>query len=209
MTKKIQRMMKKTQKIGIDLDNTVADFLAVATPLLKKHYGLEPDFNRLAYKIEEIFGIDPKNRPPGMLRNLLEGDRLFRNLPPLEEGIEQLTHKIAERDVKTNIYMITARTPTDIVVEDTLYWLHNNGFIFTDVFFTDNKADLCKAAGIDVMIEDELGHIFALIKAGIRVVVRDQPWNNSRTLEYFEQKGQVKRARTWREILHATEEFLQ
>ena len=201
--------MNRIQRVGIDLDNTVADFLTVATPLIKEHYGLEPDFNRSVYKIEEVFGIDPKKRPPGMLRDLLEGGRLFRNLPPLEEGIGQLTHEIAERDTKTNIYMITARTPTGIIVEDTMYWLHNNGFIFTDVFFTDNKADLCKAARIDVMVEDELGHIFALVKAGISVVVRDQPWNNGGVLEYFEQAGQVKRARTWREILHATEEFLQ
>ena len=127
----------------------------------------------------------------------------------MEEGIGQLTHEIVERDAKTKIYMITARTPTEIIVEDTMYWLHNNGFVFTDVFFTDKKADLCTAARIDVMVEDELGHIFALVKAGISVVVRDQPWNSGGILDHFEQRGQVKRARTWREILHATEEFLQ
>ena len=78
--------MDRIQKVGIDLDNTVADFLATATPLMKEHYGLEPDFNKSVYKIEEIFGIDPKNRPPGMLRDLLEGGRLFITYLPWRKG---------------------------------------------------------------------------------------------------------------------------
>lgn len=196
-------------KVGIDLDNTVADFMSTATPLFKEYYGLEPDFTRPVYAIEEIFGISPHNRPPRMVETLFEGKHLFRELPPLGEGIGQLAHKILDREEKTNVYIITARTPTDIIVEDTMYWLRNNGFVFTDVFFTSSKADLCKAMGMDVMMEDEIGHILALVKAGIRVVVRDQPWNSTRLLDHFENKGRVKRAYNWQEMLHATEEFLQ
>ena len=197
------------QKIGIDLDNTVADFFTVATPLIKEYYGLEPDFSKPVYRIEEAFGINPDKRPAGMIKDLLEKKNLFRHLPPLDAGIGELTHSIQALGEKINIYMITARTPTDIIVEDTMYWLHTNGFVFTDIFFTDDKANLCKAMGIDVMMEDELGHILSIVQTGIRVVVRDQPWNSNGILDHFEQKGQVKRATNWHEMLHATEEFLQ
>ena len=196
-------------KIGIDLDNTVADFFTIAAPLIKEHYGLEPDFSKPVYRIEEVFGINPDKRPPGMIRDLLEKGNLFRHLPPLDVGIGGLTHGIQAREEKINIYMITARTPTDIIVEDTMYWLHANGFVFTDVFFTADKANLCKAVGIDVMMEDELGHILPIVQTGIRVIVRDQPWNDNGILEHFEKKGQVKRATSWQQMLQATEEFLQ
>lgn len=196
-------------KIGIDLDNTVADFLSVATPLIKEYYGLEPDFSKPVYKIEEAFGIIPDNRPSGIIKDLAEKRNLFRHLPPLDEGIGGLTHGIRARKEQVNIYMITARSPTDLIVEDTMYWLHTNGFVFTDVFFTSDKANLCKAMGIDVMMEDELGHILSIVQTGIRVVVRDQPWNSNGILDHFEQKGQIKRATNWHEMLHATEEFLQ
>ena len=196
-------------KIGIDLDNTVADFFTVAAPLIKDYYGLEPDFKRPVYSIEEAFGIHPDHRPPGMTKDLLEKRNLFRHLPPLDVGIGGLTHGIQALGEKINIYVITARTPTDIIVEDTMYWLHTNGFVFTDIFFTSEKANLCKFMNIDVMMEDELGHILSLVQTGIRVVVRDQPWNNGGVLDHFENKGQVKRATNWHEMLHATEEFLK
>ncbi len=202
-------MSKKIQRIGIDLDNTVADFMATAVPLIKKHYGLEPDFSKPVYSIEEVFGINPITRPPGFKKLLYEELHLFRNLPKLEEDIEQLTHKLMSRDVDTKIYIITARTSSQVIMNDTIHWLESNDFKFTDVFFTSDKANICKATGIDVMIEDEIGQVLSLIETNVSVVVRDQPWNNNGPLLHFENKGQVKRAYNWHEMYNATEEFLK
>ena len=183
--------------------------MAAAIPLLKEHYNLDPDFSKSVYRIEEVFGINPKARPEGLRELLYEGLNLFRNLPKLEEDIEQLTHKLAARVVDTKIYMITSRTPSRIIVEDTMYWLENHDFKFTDVFFTDDKASICEAAGIHVMIEDELGQVLSLVETNVGVVVRDQPWNSNGALSHFEDKGRVKRAYNWQEMYNATEEFLQ
>ena len=202
-------MPKKIQKVGIDLDNTVVDFMAGAIPLIKKHYGLEPDFSKPVNRIEEVFGMTPETRPAGLREFLYEELNLFRNLPKLEEDIEQLTHKLILRNVETKVYMITARTPSPVIVEDTTHWLKSNGFKFTDVFFTDDKASVCKAVGIDVMIEDELGQVLSLVETNISVVIRDQPWNSSGALDHFESKGQVKRVHNWQEMYNATEEFLR
>jgi len=182
--------------------------MAVATPLLKEHFNLEPDFSKPVYTIEEAFGINPKARPAGLREIVYEGLNLFLNLPKLEKDIEQLTHKLISRDIETKVYMITARTPSQVIVEDTMNWLENNDFKFTDVFFSSDKASICKAVGIDVMIEDELGQVLSLINTHVSVVVRDQPWNNTGLLEHFERKGQVKRAYTWQQMYSATEEFL-
>ncbi len=201
-------MSRKIQRVGIDIDNTIADFMSVAIPLLKEHYNLEPDFSKPVYKVEEVFGINPKARPAGLTELLYEGLNLFRNLPKIEKDIEQLTHKLISRDVDTKVYMITARSNTQVIVDDTMHWLEKNGFKFTDVFFTDDKANICKAAGIDVMIEDELGQVLALVQTNVSVVVRDQPWNSGGILEHFEHKGQVKRAYSWQQMYNATEEFL-
>ena len=201
-------MTKKIQRIGIDLDNTVADFMTGAIPLIKEHYGLEPDFSKPVFRIEEVFGMTPETRPPLFRETLYEGLRLFRNLPKLEEDIEQLTHKLSSRDIDTRIYMITARTPSQIIVDDTMHWLEANDFKFTDVFFTNDKVGICEAARIDVMIEDEVGQVLKLIQTNVNVVVRDQPWNNTGLLDHFERKGQVKRAYSWQQMYNATEEFL-
>ena len=201
-------MSKKIQRVGIDIDNTVADFMSVATPLLKEHFNLEPDFSKPVYAIEEVFGINPKARPPGLRETLYEGLNLFLNLPKLEKDIEQLTHKLISRDIETKVYMITARSPSQIIVEDTMNWLENNDFKFTDVFFSKDKASICKAIGIDVMIEDELGQVLSLVETHVSVVVRDQPWNRRGPLEHFESKGQVKRAYNWEQMYNATEEYL-
>lgn len=202
-------MAKKINRVGIDLDNTVADFMAAAIPLIKKHYGLEPDYSKPVTRIDEVFGVNSKTQLAGFKEVLYEGLNLFRTLPKLEEDIEQLTHKLVARDINTKVYIITARPSSQIIVEDTMRWLENHGFKFTDVFFTDDKASICKAADIDVMIEDDLGQVLSLVETNISVVIRDQPWNNGGDLDPFESKGQVKRVHNWKEMYNATEEYLK
>lgn len=202
-------MSLKIQRVGIDLDNTVADFLTTAIPLLKEHYGLEPDFNKVVYKIEEVFGLTQETRLSDIQETLYEGLHLFRDLPKLEKNIEQLTHKLISREINTKIYIITSRTPSKIIVDDTLHWLHSNNFKFTDIFFTDNKTNLCKIIGIDVMIEDEVGQTLSLAKENINVVIRDHPWNRHNILIPFEKQRIIKRQDNWQNMLYETEEFLK
>jgi len=208
----------KPLRIGLDLDNTFTDFIAGAAPLIKEHYGLEPDLTKQVYRIEEVFGLTPETRPPEMKEVLFEGLHVFRHLPLLEEDSYQLTHGLASLGVK--IYIITARTPSPTIVEDTYFWLKENNFVYDDVFFTDYKAQLCSLIGVTAMLEDELGHIYDLIRGGTNVVVLDQPWNRqlSKT-EYFhtyrdsrgvvstDHQGKCVRVHNWRDALRVLEEF--
>lgn len=202
--------MKKIQRIGIDLDSTVADYLKGAVPLLKEHYGLVPDFTRTAYTIEEVFGMTKETRPEGMREFLYEELHLFRHLPKLEEDNEMLTVRLKRDGIK--VYFITARSGAPTIREDTLFWLDDNGFQYDDVFHLDEKADFCKQARIKIMYEDEVGQILRLQEARIDTVIRNQPWNVDlpRDYNYLERKrGRQTRVDNWQEAYDAIKEYLR
>ena len=199
------------KRVGIDLDNTVADYMRGAIPLLKEHYGLEPDYSKTVWKIEEVFGLTSETRPPCMRKKLYEDLHLFKHLPMIEKDSNLLSWEI-QRTLGAKVYFITARSSTDVIVKDTLFWLSANGFVYDDIFFTDEKHNLCRSMDINVMIEDEMGQLINLINHGIDVVIPDKPWNrhlpeDPRSIE--RKKGRAARVQNWRQAFRATEEFLQ
>jgi len=197
------------KRIGIDLDGTVADYMAGAIPLLKEHYGLEPDWSTNAYRIEEVFGLTKETRPVGMRENLYEKLHLFRNLPKKEPDIEMHTHLLKERGYK--VYFITARTACPIVRKDTKDWLDEHNFKYDDIFHVEDKAQLCKLMRIPVMLEDEVMQIGNLQRNNINIVVPDQPWNQHLPDDphHIERKrGRIRRVYNWREADAAIEELL-
>ena len=203
-------MKKKIQRVGIDLDGTVADFLTPAIPLLKEHYGLEPDFTKPAYRIEEVFGLTKETRPEGMREFLIEELHLFRHLPKLEDDVEKLTVRLKQDGIK--VYFVTARDGSHMIREDTLIWLDKNGFQYDDVFHVEDKGDFCKQARIKVMYEDEIGQISCLQKARIDTVIRNQPWNVNlpRDYNHLERKrGRQTRVDNWQEAHAAIKEYLK
>ncbi len=193
------------KRVGIDIDGTVANYLQGAAPLLKEHYGLEPDFSQPAYTIDELFGLTEETRPRGLQKHLYENLHLFRHLPTRERDSHQLSWEI-QRTLGAKVYFITARSPTPVVEEDTLFWLTYNGFTFDEVFFTKDKAQLCREMKVDVIIEDEIKHLVGLIAAGIDVVIPNQPWND---LPLPSGPGRIVRVDNWREAFQAVEEFLK
>lgn len=193
------------KRVGIDLDGTVANYLHGAVPLLKEYYGLEPDFSKPVYTIEEVFGLTEETRPDNMRKHLYEDLHLFRHLPMLERDTHQLSWEI-QRTLGAKVYFITARSNTPVVEEDTLFWLTYNGFTFDDVFFTKDKAQLCREMKVNVMIEDEIKQLVDLITTGIDVVIPNQPWND---LPLPNGPGKIVRIDNWREAFHAVEEYLK
>jgi len=197
------------KRIGIDLDGTVADYMAGAIPLLKEHYGLEPNWDINAYRIEEVFGLTKETRPAGMRENLYERLHLFRDLPKKEPDIELSTHLLKERGYK--VYVITARTGHPIIREDTKHWLDQHNFVYDDIFHVEDKGQLCKLMRIHVMLEDEAMQVGNLQRNKINVVVPDQPWNQHIPDDphHIERKrGRIRRVYNWREADAAIEELL-
>ena len=198
-------------KIGIDLDGTVADYLKNAIPFVKEAYGVDPDFSKPAYSIEEVFGFTPETRPKDIRTRLYVEKRLFRHLQKLEEDNNQLTSVLASEIPDLKIYFVTARDSHPITLEDTRHWLNNNTDCFNDVFHVHQitKADFCIAAGISVLIEDEVKQALKAVEKGIHVICMDQPWN--RDVEQTvppTSPGKIIRVSGWREAVSAAKEFL-
>lgn len=199
------------KKIGIDLDNTVADYIKGMAPELKNLYGLEPDFSKNAYSIEEVFGIDSTTRPPGMRQKLYIERRAFRKLPKLENDNHLLTQQLRDAVDLLKIYFVTARSPHPVIIEDTRMWVEENTATYDDIFHVDSKATFCKMAGIQVMIEDEVRQILPLVQKGVHVVVMDQPWNRNIPADPHgleDHKGRIIRASNWAEAFEAARSFL-
>ncbi len=196
--------MKQIQRVGIDLDGTIVDYIHGIAPLMKEHYGLEPDFSKSAYRIEEIFGLTEETRPPGMREHLYEDLHGFRNLPPLEEDISELAWELLVLERRSETYIITARNASETIISDTLDWLYDHSFNYTDAFFFKDKALLCEIMEIDVMLEDESQQIGQLINRNIPVVMRNQPWNGD-----VDDHPLIKRVDDWRGMLKAVKEFLE
>ena len=197
------------KRIGIDLDGTVADYMTVAVPLLQEHYGLEPDWSKVSNRIEEVFGLTKETRPPGMKELLYEGLHLFRNLPKTEPDIEKLTVQLKCKGYK--VYVLTARTGSPIVREDTKFWLDKHNFHYDDIFHVEDKAELCKLMRIHVMLEDEVMQIGNLQQNKINVVVPDQPWNQHLSEDPHcdeRKRGRIRRVYNWQEAASAVEELL-
>lgn len=198
-----------TKRIGIDLDNTVADFIKGAAPLIQEMFGLVPNMERPAYSIEEVFGVNKETRPERFRERLYFERRLFRHLPKMEENNHQLPTELQSVGVD-KIYFVTARDNHPVVLEDTKYWVEENMEHHDDVFHTPDKAAFCQLAGIKVMIEDELRQIVPLVRAGIDVIVMDRPWNRdipTEPLVMGNPPGRIIRAWTWREAVEAAKEF--
>lgn len=199
------------KRIGIDCDGVVADYMAGASPLLQERYGLTPDLETEAYSIEEIFGLTADNWQYNIRQDLYLDQHLFANLPPLEEQNSHLTshlRNILGPNIK--IYFVTARDNHPVIMEDTRKWLDQNTSTYDDVFHVDNKAEFCKLAGIQVMIEDEPRQITKLVDAGIDVIMRDQPWNRHLTENPRNpkgQKGRLTRVYNWKEMVAIAEEY--
>ena len=197
-------------RVGIDLDGTVADYMAGAIPLLKEYYGREPDLTKSVYSLEEVFGYTKETRPEGMRELLYEELHLFRHLPKLEDDVEMLTVRLKQDGIK--VYFITARSGSHTIREDTLFWLDTNGFQYDDVFHVEDKDDFCKQARIKVMYEDEVNQILCLQKARIDTVIRNQSWNVDlpRDYNHLERKrGRQTRVDNWQEAYDAIKEYLK
>lgn len=187
------------KKVGIDIDSTVADFIAGAVDVLVKYYGITP---KVSYEEMPYYSVldyfSPEDLPN--FRETLNDMYIKRNLlpflPKLEPDVEKITQHLTEED-KVNVYFITARDRKQPVVEDTRRWLTSNGFAFTDVLHQERKHVLCDAMGVSIMYEDNEKIIKNLVDTGIDVVVRDMPWNR----DIGEYENKIHRAHNWQEAL--------
>ncbi len=185
-------------KIGIDLDEVLADFL---TALIKFHNDkYDTAFERdqfHSYRVFEIWGGTQEEAD----REIFEfyDTNYFNKIEPVPNAIENID--ILSK--KHELAIITSRQ--NEISEKTLDWV-NKHFEnkFSGIYFTNqhskkgkciNKSAVCDSIGANLIIEDYLDYATECALSGKEVLLFDCPWNKTQALP-----KKVSRVYSWNEI---------
>jgi len=184
-------------KIGIDIDDVLAEFARGYLEKYKEKYGKE-------VKFEDIFSFDLW-KPLGIskqesieLADSYYDSPEFDNID-LVEGAFEIIKKLNKEH---KLFFITSR-PLKIKDKTNLFLNKyfsdiNFELVFSNDFFGSqrkSKSEICRELGIGLLIEDNKSYSLDCAKKGIKVFLFDKPWNKN-----FEHEN-VERVYSWNEIL--------
>lgn len=183
----------KKEKIGIDLDDVVFDFVKELLVSLELKYNKRLLFENVTnYFFPSIFNLD--------LEQVLE---LIKNLDYINLGLcKNAKNSILELSQKYDIYFITSRVFRDGTLESLKKNFNDIPF---ELIFSSNpyantlgkdKGDLCLELGINLMVEDSKEHSEICAKKGVKVFLLDKPWNKD-----VEEHENLVKVGGWDEIL--------
>jgi hypothetical protein len=187
-------------RIGIDFDETVADSIQMIIKLHNKQYGTNYKKEEVVkYKVEEVWD-GPKEEWMAKLDEFLSA----KNAAHLDPVVGAIPAIDALKKAGHELSIITARGESD--VEATELWLkmhfpstfegvHYGHARSEDPTKRRSKSAMCKALGIELMIDDHMNVAKDCAEAGIRVLLIDEPWNQG------ELPPGVERVYSWEEII--------
>lgn len=187
-------------RIGIDIDDTLADLVTSFTEFHNEAYGTsleKADF--ITYATWQIVGGTHEDD----LRKFAEFDETpyAKNMKPMDGArvaidVLSKTHEL---------FIITARP--DSFVKETHFWLQKHftekfkGIHFAQDYKTasiarQNKADIVTQLGVQIFIDDNMRYAEECAKTGTKVLLFNQPWNQTPDLA-----PGITRVHSWEEIL--------
>jgi 5'(3')-deoxyribonucleotidase len=182
-------------KIGVDMDEVIADLLSAYINFLNTEYNLGLTRDRFnGYYTWDTW--DRTLQEKFDLFDIFYQTEHFKNVQPIA-GAHEAIHALKEHH---DLYIVTSR-PAHIV-EDTLKWLDRYfPNVFTEVHFVDyvrnkKKADICKEIGVELMIEDCRDYALNCAAHNIRTYLIDYPWNAGDC-----GNDKIRRVRSWNEIV--------
>lgn len=185
-------------KIGVDLDEVLADFLSAL--IMFHNYKNGTSFKRdhfHSYKVYEIWG----GTYDEMIKEIYEfyDTQYFDNIKPIPGSLENIGY------LSKNNELIVITSRQNDISEKTLGWIDRHfKDMFSGVFFTnqnslhgqsEHKADICRRSGVDFMIEDYIDYAAECAKSVKKVFLLDSPWNKTDDLP-----ENISRVYTWYEI---------
>lgn len=188
----------KQLKIGIDIDNVIADSYPSYIIEFNKRFSTNVKYEEIFdfYHLEKHKGIG-KKQTSHFIETVLHSEDFQLAIPPFEKPKE-----IIENWSKSGfvIHYITSRPIA--VKKVTLQWLANHGFLVRNAKLhlldiklhdkdTDYKKEIVDKWKVDILIEDN--KTIALVM-DIPVLLLDRPWNQGKLPE------NVKRVKDWEEI---------
>jgi len=163
--------------IGIDIDGVIGDSDKVFRKYIKKYFGINlrrQDVKDFYY--EKVLGI-PENEMKNFWKRIDEEKRWLEIeiLPGAKTALEYLKEKY-------QIIIITARPEN--IRNLTEEWLSKNQIYYDRLYFINEhkgesklSAILSNSINLKCFIEDRIDFALDFIKAGIKVILFDYPWN--------------------------------
>ena len=190
-------------KIGIDLDEVLADFLSAFIRFHNEKHGtsfFREQFR--SYHVHHIWG----GTPDRTIREIYEfyTTKYFDDIKPIPGSLENIDRLCKDHD----LMVITSRQ--NDISQKTLDWINRFfGNKFSGVFFTnenslhgecENKSDICRNSSVDFMVEDYMDYAEECARSVKKVFLLDSPWNRTENLPQ-----NISRVYSWNEI---TEDLL-
>ena len=187
-------------RIGIDLDEVVADTMPAVIHFHNRKYGT--DFKKgdfYSYHFWDVWG-GTKDEAIKKMYDFFATDH-FAKINPVAGSL------VAINTLKENgheLFVITGRQ--NEIIEETEKWIKKHfPEIFSGIHFANSygltghpikKSAICAQLGIKIMIDDDMDHAKDLTKFGIKVLLFDQPWNQDNL------EGDIERVFSWKEIIN-------
>lgn len=187
------------QRIGIDLDEVVFEFMKKYLEFCNKKYGSSINFQDVSdYHLWKC-GIH-KSREED-----IEKVKAFQDSEEFDkiEFVEGVREALTEIDKNYEFYFITSR-PEEIK-EKTIFSLNQlfDGIKFNLHFSggpwsseNKSKGELCNDFGIRVIVEDNPDYALDCAEKGVMVFLIDKPWNKN-----HKEHENIIKIKTWEEIL--------
>jgi uncharacterized HAD superfamily protein len=189
-------------KIGIDIDEIIAEFARGYLRLYNKKYEKN-------LKFEELFTYvlcEPLKISQEVSLELADEYYSSENFDKIDlvDGAEEGVRKLNQDH---ELIFITAR-PSHIKEKTKLFLKKLFPDLNLDIVYSKNmweegllKSEICNNQKCNVLIEDDLRHALDCVENGIKVILLDKPWNQK-----IKHENMI-RVKNWDEILEKINEL--
>lgn len=185
------------KRIGIDLDQVLADFSAAFDSFHDIHYGTDFRANPPSdFYLRDIIDITEEEELERVRK--FYDTHFFIEMKPFPDAVDVIK-KLSQ---KYKLYVITSRP--EFVEKETRDWITKYfPDCFTDIILTNHyfggttkKSEVCLAKKIDYMVEDMAHYANDCAEAGIPTFLITRPWNMHEKLV-----SNVTRVDNWADIV--------
>lgn len=188
----------KNRVIAIDFDDVIIDTTPYMQELYNKKYGTKMELKDNFSGSLEAHGAPDIATIISRVEEMLNMDEM-RTISPTKDTIS-IIKRLAEHN---RLYVVTGRSP---LLEATTTNFIDEFFpdVFQSIVFASylregksrTKSLICKKLGVDLLIEDHLGHALEAAEGGTEVFLfGNYPWNQS---EYL--PDNITRVKDWSEV---------
>lgn len=193
--------MKKL-RIGVDIDDVVADYIAALVDHYNHVYGTEYRYSDIKYwNLYETL-VELEN--PETMKVFIDSfvyHPMFENIPQVEDAWEAIKYLQLQGH---DIFFITSRTSKSI--DRTYKWLFANGFPIERVFFNKDKGWLAKRLKLDFHIDDGPHNLMSVHEGSpdTCLVLFNRPWNEGVDVPVLHD-----RVNGWKQVLEIIDDCAQ